>query len=108
MSTSDALRVAVAKWEGLGFPDHADGEDLEAWLMDLLQTDGYIAGIASTVLNGGHHHGRLDEQTSLSQRLAEISADTLHDQKVVAASREYLKALREVVAALNAYTGRHG
>jgi hypothetical protein len=35
------------------FPDHATGDELSLWQFDLLKVDGFVAGIASTVLEGG-------------------------------------------------------
>ena len=86
----------------LPFPEFAEGEELGNWQANLAELDGHIAGIAATVLAGGHTASSMlpRQVAALRQQLESMSDILEEDREILAECRKYLDALEEVVRSL--------
>lgn len=93
------LNTAFDKLKATAFPGYAESDDLADWISDLAEFDGYVAGIASTIIGGGRVsidklHRELDE---MKIRLSAIDEFPEDDQLVYDSCTKYMQALEEVV-----------
>ncbi|MGD7789403.1 hypothetical protein ACQCX2_13895 [Propionibacteriaceae bacterium Y1700] len=102
VKASPALATAWAQFQDLPFPDHADGDQLEDWLFDLLESDGFYAGLATTALAGGQPTFPVpdDDITDLINGLNGVVVEGDHDRRLREYCMRYVIALAEVKAAL--------
>lgn len=101
MDRAELDRVWAA-FSDLQFPESPQDPDLGEWIMELLEIDGFYAGIATTVLGGGRSafNPRPDELTELGERLDKLRVATPDDETILGQCRTYfavLKRLHEVL-----------
>lgn len=99
----DELQNALRELTSLAFPDSSiEGEELAELFAQLAEADGYIVGIAQSVLAGDRapfDRRELDCFEGLSRRfdLLVVSED---DRSVYEACRRYLKSIQKVADVL--------
>ena len=95
-----SIKGALDAHKQLAFPKHADADDLEEILMELLELDGHIVGVAVSLLNSAKLESKvLPELTPLFHRLDRCVA-TGSDISVKQAACEYLESLGLIVELL--------
>ena len=99
--TTEDLKTAFEDLWNLKFPDPVETDDLADWIMELAEFDGYVAGIASTILK----HGSTDTDTTnvgskfeeFGERLSKIRITADGDRSTYEECKNYLEVLRAVV-----------
>lgn len=94
-----ALTDAFEYLKELPFPKFAQSNALSDWQADLAELDGYIAGIATTVLGGGHAdlsklHASINKSRTWLETIQDIPAE---DHDTLMDCRHYLDALDKIV-----------
>lgn len=101
MGNSSELVSAWEALEPLPFPPHPQDDDLSNWLFDLLEADGFYAGVVSSVLSGASPSlPRENELSHLSLRLANLQVADPGDEKILEQCRTYFRAMERVHRAL--------
>lgn len=97
---TEALEIAYRRLERLAFPEHPDDDALDTWMYELLEMDGYVAGIASSLLAGHKMDTRhlRHQMARLASGLAAIDPDGLshRDKGIQAECKVYLALLTEI------------
>ena len=99
----DLLQVAFEELVERPFPEHAAGDELASWLVDLLDVDGYLAGLATTALASSV--GDRVESSAAAKHAARLRAidPTDGDEAAYDQAARYIEAL---VALERALAGR--
>jgi hypothetical protein len=95
------LQESYARFNGLPFPAHPDSDELDDWMLELAEADGYISGLAETVLSGGQLPARgVANLDDFQSAFTKISVRSDSDRLIYDQCRDYLKALIDVRDAL--------
>ncbi|GAB3624997.1 hypothetical protein GCM10027418_30840 [Mariniluteicoccus endophyticus] len=95
------IEKTAAKLDRLPFPRPPVDDSLADWIMDLLDADGYYAGLAQSALYGGRVRRPPDGGLSdLRERLSHLVAHTSEDEKILDDCRIYFSALEDLEQAL--------
>jgi hypothetical protein len=93
----DVLRQAFERYKGMAFPEHPCSDALDTWLMELLEEDAFMAGIATTVLNGGYPQTNLKANAKiLQEELHRIHVEDIADQEIYGDCEKRIEALIKV------------
>ena len=95
----------AAAWESLKalpFPSSPQDHDLGDWLMDLLEVDGFYAGIAQSLVGGGRSPvmPRPDELVELAESLEHQRVALPEDEDILRQCHSYFAALERLHAVL--------
>jgi hypothetical protein len=92
----------------LSFPAHADSDELDSWLLDLLDTDAYYVGLASSLLAGARpvRMPSVDELDGEWQFLAAFQPSSEHDRGVHQDACAYVTSLGALLTAMAAASSR--
>ena len=94
------LSAAFERLKNLPFPEAGESDDLDDWISELAEVDGYVAGLAVSVLGGDTTRERPETVLeSMRQQLEAIEDVTKEDRTLKQQCSTYLSAL-EVVAGL--------
>lgn len=90
----------------LAFPHPPEDPDLADWILELLELDGFYAGLATSVLGGSSRVAmpRRDELDSLRTWLGELRVATDEDESILEHCRRYLHVLERLHDSLLADT----
>jgi DNA repair ATPase RecN len=93
------LQSTFERLKQLRFPEFAESDELADWQAELSELDGHIAGIATTILAGGHPDSSTIQKqvTELRNQLESITDITDEDREIFAECKNYVDALEEVV-----------
>jgi hypothetical protein len=80
------------------FPSPPEDPDLADWIMELLELDGFYAGIATSVVTGSSPPAlpKRDELDSLRAWLKELRAATEEDESILEHCRRYFQVLERL------------
>lgn len=96
-----ALQNAAATLRDLPFPTSPVDPDLGDWIMDLLEADGYYAGLAQSALAGApFNRPSEDGLAELAEWLEELRVPTPGDEAILESCRAYFTALSNLHKAL--------
>jgi len=96
------LANAFDRLRKMPFPKFAENDELSDWQTYLIELDGYVAGIATTVLSGGTSDFTVDTAHihKLRRQLEAIHDIPTEDQGIFLECKHYLTALEEVAQCL--------
>jgi len=95
------LKEAFENLQSKPFPDHPDCDGLDDWMLELDETDSYLAGLALSALGGGHLENiRKNDLDVLAERLETIHVLSSDDMMIYRQCQEYLRAMKAVLNAL--------
>jgi hypothetical protein len=104
----DPLREAFDRLQRQPLPGKdTDSDELFDWLLELDETETYLAGLAHTALNGGHTKVRDHVVDDLADRLAAIAVESEDDLRIKRESAEYLRVLKGVHTCLKGHEAGH-
>ena len=97
----DALAAAFRELQRLPFPGHPHDSGLADWILELVELDGHLAGLATTVLGSGRRGtARSDHVLQHAEYLREIRV-VGDDERIYGECTTYVDALARVERALN-------
>ena len=96
------LSAAFDRLKSLPFPEGGNGDDLDDWISDLAEVDGYVAGLAVSVLGGDTTQERPKKVLkSMRWRLEALEGVTEEDRTLKQTCSVYLSALEAVAELLH-------
>ena len=91
------LRTVFEALQRLEFPEHPESDKLDAWLLELAELDGYLAGVASSVIGGVEPWTIVVAGIGpLASSLQEIAVASDGDRVILARCKEYADRLQQL------------